>query len=53
MAAISLTLDLQGDVVLYHIAGLTPTLIFSAILSTCGTVVMFMAMRVIKICSRH
>lgn len=35
------------------IAGLTPTLIFSAILSACGTVVMFMAMRVIKICNRH
>ena len=55
----SCTLGLGGTLgniiggLVIDIAGLTPTLIFSAILSTCGTVVMFMAMRVIKICNRH
>lgn len=55
----SCTLGLGGTLgniiggLVIDIAGLTPTLIFSAILSACGTVVMFMAMRVIKICNRH
>lgn len=55
----SCTLGLGGTLgniiggLVIDIAGLTPTLIFSAILSACGTVVMFIAMRVIKICNRH
>lgn len=55
----SCTLGLGGTLgniiggLVIDIAGLTPTLIFSAILSACGTVVMFMTMRVIKICNHH
>lgn len=55
----SCTLGLGGTLgniiggLVIDIAGLTPTLIFAAILSACGTVVMFIAMKIIKTCNRH
>lgn len=55
----SCTLGLGGTLgniiggLVIDIAGLTPTLIFAAILSACGTVVMFIAMKIIKTCNHH